>query len=187
MVKFWPFPRNVKELRAFIGFAGFSRNFYEKFADLIQPLTNCLRKGAKLERIEQTLNVCQRVKDIMSSPPVLELCRPEAVHVVECDASNVATESGLKEVGPDGQERIAAYSPKMLSNVQRRWHTTRKDLLAVIHALTRRRHYLIGVKVIVKTDHNCLRYLKLRCRRSRYREVKNLTDQLARYFDGSPV
>lgn len=62
----------------------------------------------------------------------------------------------------------------MLGDAQRRWCTTQKELLAVIPALTRWRHFLIGGKVIVRTDHNCLRYLM---------QGKSLTDEFARYLD----
>ena len=174
VVQAWPFPRTVRELRSFIGFANYGRNFYENFSEIIEPLTACMRKGAKLECNEKTLSAFQRVKDLMSNPPVLTLFRGDAAHVVECDSSDIASGACLKQIESDGQERVVAYASKMLSDPQRRWCTTRKELLAVIFALTRWRHYLIGRKVIVRTDHNCLQYLL---------KGKSLTDQFARYID----
>jgi hypothetical protein len=46
LVKDWPFPRTVKELRKFLGFCGYGRQFYPEFSRVVQSLTACLKKGA---------------------------------------------------------------------------------------------------------------------------------------------
>jgi hypothetical protein len=65
-VKTWPFPRNRKQIRQFIGFAGFARNHYKDFASVIAPLTAMLRKDAKVERTPQAEQAFERVKEMMS-------------------------------------------------------------------------------------------------------------------------
>jgi hypothetical protein len=127
-----------------------------------------------LEKNELTLRAFEQVKQLMSSPPVLTMFNAEAAHVVECDASDLAVGTCLKQTNKDGTESVVAYASKALSDAQRRWCTTRKELYAVLFALSRWRHYLVGRKVTVRTDHNCLQYLL---------KGKNLTNQLARYLD----
>ena len=175
LVRSWPFPQTVKDLRRFLGFANFGRNFYANFAEITAPLTACLRKGSKLECNKQTLRAFERVKEIMTSPPVLALFDSSAKRVIlEWYASSIAVGACLKQVDESGAEVIVAYASKTLSPAQTRYCTTRRELLAIIFALTRWRHYLIGRPVVVRTDHNCLQFLL---------KGKSLTNQLARYLD----
>jgi len=47
-----------------------------------------------------------------------------------------------------------------MNSTQRNYCTTRRDLLAVISALQHFRHYLLGNKVILRTDHHSLKWLQ---------------------------
>jgi RNase H-like domain found in reverse transcriptase/Reverse transcriptase (RNA-dependent DNA polymerase) len=153
------FPRTAKELRSLLGFCNFGRSFYKDFAAITAPSTDCLKKGAKIERNAQTLQAFERLKEIMTSSPVLTMFGPSARHIVEADANGVACGAVLVQIGDDDAEKIVAFASRTLTDVQRRWCTTRKELYAVIFALQHWRHYLIGRKIGVRSDHSCLQYL----------------------------
>lgn len=71
--------------------------------------------------------------------------------ILDTDASNNAIGAELLQV-QDGQERAVAYGSFTLSAAQRRYCTTRKELLAVVRFTQHFRHYLLGREFLVRTD-----------------------------------
>lgn len=57
-------------------------------------------------------------------------------------------------------EKVIAYASKMLSNTQKRYCTTYRELLAVVHFVKNFRHFLWGQKLLIRTDHASLVWLK---------------------------
>lgn len=101
----WPTPANPDELRSFLAFAGYYRRFVKDFSKLVRPLSELLpptigKKGERATKIPlrwtvQEQNVFDRVKDILSSPPVLaypDLSMPFELHT---DASSKALDAVL--------------------------------------------------------------------------------------------
>ena len=48
-VKEWDQPRNVTEVRSFLGLAGYYRRFIENFSKIARPMTNLLKKTKEFE------------------------------------------------------------------------------------------------------------------------------------------
>ena len=48
----WPTPRNVMDVRSFMGFAGYYRRFIEGFSKVSIAITSLQKKGVKFEWIE---------------------------------------------------------------------------------------------------------------------------------------
>ncbi|XP_071939099.1 uncharacterized protein [Coffea arabica] len=57
---------------------------------------------------------------------------------------------------------IIYYASRALNRAQLNYSSTEKELLAVIFALEKFRSYLLGIKVIVFSDHAALRYLMIK-------------------------
>jgi hypothetical protein len=73
--------------------------------------------------------------------------------VLECDASD----EGIGEVLMQGRHPIV-FERRKLSQPERLYSIYVKELLAIMHALTKFRKYLVGSKFMVKTKHNILKY-----------------------------
>ena len=78
--------------------------------------------------------------------------------ILECDASRVAIGSALSQVR-DGKEVPIAFASYSLIPAQRKYCTTRKELLVVVRFTGLFRHYLLGRRFMVRTDHNSLSWL----------------------------
>ena len=84
--------------------------------------------------------------------------QPEGLLILDTDASNVSISGCLSQV-QDGVERVLAYGSKALSSAQRRYCTTKRELLAVVKFIKHYRMYLWGRHFLVRTDHASLKWL----------------------------
>ena len=85
--------------------------------------------------------------------PILSFPNVSKPFVLECDASGESIGAVLKQ----GQHPISFESRKLHPH-ENIYSINDKEMLAIIHALIKFRHYLVGNKFVVKIDHNNLRY-----------------------------
>ena len=82
----WPTPRNVTEVRSFMGLAGYYRRFIEGFSKIAHPITSLQRKGVKFEWNPRCEESFQRLKQLLMSAPILKIADPTEDFVVCTDA-----------------------------------------------------------------------------------------------------
>ena len=170
-VRDWVAPRSTNIEERFLGFANYYRGFMAGYAQLAFPLYHLTGKKPFIWGQEQQA-AFDVLKKALTSPPVLALPTP-GDFVLDTDASAEAIGAVLSQI-PDGQEKPIAYGSLSLSAEQRRYCTTRKELLAVVCFTHMYRHYLLGRKFIVQTDrHSLIWLLSFRCPK----------DQLARWLE----
>lgn len=107
------------------------------------------RRKAAFEEVKKAFTRCVRLDH-----PDLE--RP---YLIRCDASGIAVAAILAQVDEQGDERMIEITSRSLTPVEKKYSATELELLALIHATKKWRHYLIGSKATVKTDHQALSFL----------------------------
>jgi len=93
------------------------------------------------------------------SAPILIPPRDEGKYVLDTDASDIALGAVLQQEH-DGQLRVIGYASRALTNAERRYCITRKELLGVVYGLKKYRQHLLGRNIVVRTDHAALTFLK---------------------------
>ncbi|CAL2238604.1 unnamed protein product [Prunus armeniaca] len=151
-------PTTVKEIRSFLGHAGFYRRFIKDFSKISRPLCRLLGKDVEFEFNEECLAAFNKLKELLTSAPIIQPPDWNFPFELMCDASDYAVGAVLGQKVHNVPHAIY-YASRTLNDAQLNYSTTEKELLAVIFALEKFRSYLIGTKVIVFSDHAALRYL----------------------------
>ena len=156
-VQNWAAPSSVKEVRSFVGFASYYRKFIPGFATVAGPL-HALMGKVKFEWSNACQEAFDKLRSLLMSTPVLAYPQEGQTFYLDTDASNVGTGAVLSQVH-DGSEHPVAYASRALSTSQRNYCTTMRELLAVVQYTNHFRHFLLGNKFILRTDHASLVWL----------------------------
>ena len=157
-VQDWPVPQNRTEVRGFLGLTGFYRAFIRSYGALALPITQLLRKEQDFKWGPEQQEAFQRLKDAITTQPVLAMPDPEQQFELETDASDYALGAQLGQRDNQGKVKPVAYYSKKLDNTQRNYQIHDKELMAIVEAFRTWRQYLSGARHPVKvyTDHKNL-------------------------------
>jgi ribonuclease HI len=147
----WPVPTNVKELRGFLGLAGYYRKFVKHFGIISKPLTELLKKGAIFTWMQDHQVAFQTLKSALSSAPVLALPNFHLPFCIETDASGIGIGAVLLQKG-----HPLAYMSKALGPRTQGLSTYEKKYLAILAAIEQWRHYLQFREFHIYTDQKSL-------------------------------
>lgn len=115
-------------------------------------------KGARFVWSEHCKDAFQRLKDLLTSSPVLAYPHVEDSFILDMDASAMGIGGVLSQI-QEGEERVIAYASKSLSGTQRRYYMTNRKLLAVVTFVKQFRYYLQGCQFLLRMDHASLKWL----------------------------
>ena len=179
----WVTPTTVKEVRGFLGLAGYYRRFVPDFSKIAKPLTELTKKDEPYVWTEAREEAFQTLKKRLVTAPVLvqpDITKPFEVY---CDAPNVGLGCVLMQDG-----HVIAYASRQLKDSEVNYPTHDLELAAVVHALKVWRHYLFGQPCTIFTDHKSLRYfftqLELNMRQRRWLELIKDYDLNIQYHPG---
>ncbi|CAN6718935.1 unnamed protein product [Malus baccata var. baccata] len=158
LVRHLPSPTSVREVRSFLGHAGFYRRFIKDFSKIAQPLCRLLQKEVAFEFDDACSTAFKHLKEALTSAPIITPLDWSLPFELMCDASDYAIGAVLGQ-RKNKQPHVIYYASRTLNDAQLNYSTTEKELLAVVFALDKFRSYLLGTKVIIFTDHAALKYL----------------------------
>jgi hypothetical protein len=150
----WKTPQNVSEIRSFLGLAGYYRRFIEGFSKIAKPMTELLGKGAEFKWTAAREASFNELKKKLTTAPVLIMPDTQKSFSVYCDASRQGLGCVLMQEG-----HVVAYASRQLRKHEENYPTHDLELAAVVHALKIWRHYLIGNRCEIYTDHKSLKYI----------------------------
>lgn len=138
----YPVPKTRRELRRFLGMAGYYRAFCKNFATVVSPLTNLLSPKVQFEWSAMCQDAFDHVKALLASAPVMSA--PDFDHLcsVAVDASESGAGTVLLQLGLDDVEHPVCYFSKKFNHHQRAYSTVEREALALILAMQQFEIYL---------------------------------------------
>jgi len=156
-VREFPIPKDLKELRRFLGLSSYYRRFIPQFAQLAQPLHNLTREGVTFKWEESCQRAFESIKQKLVEAPVLSYPSFDRDFILETNANAKGLGAILSQEQEDGQVHPVAYASRALSPSERNYSITEMETLAVVWAISHFQFYLYGQSVTVYTDHTAVK------------------------------
>ena len=150
----WVRPKNVTDVRSFLGLADYYRRFIKDFSKTAAPLTNLTKKNQTFTWDAKCEHAFVSMKEKLTSTPVLVIPKSNVEMTIYTDACGTGLGAVLMQNG-----RVVAYASRQLKPHEKRYPTHDLELAAIVFALKMWRHYLLGERFELFTDHKSLKYL----------------------------
>jgi hypothetical protein len=157
----WPTPTKVKELRSFLGFGNYYKDFIPNYSLITRPLHELTKKNHEWKWDMPQQMAFKTLKNLFTSYPVLRNPDQEKKFILTTDASAFAVGATLQQDFKDGRHPVAYFSKSLLP-AERNYDIYDRELLSIIYAIKAYRYLLLGTKhkFLVQSDHNNLKYFK---------------------------
>ncbi|KAH9304849.1 hypothetical protein KI387_009253, partial [Taxus chinensis] len=83
----WSAPKNVHEVRSFMGLVGYYRKFVKDFSKVAAPINSLQKKDKKFVWNEKCESTFRTLKEQLTSAPILAVPDPNGDFTVVTDAS----------------------------------------------------------------------------------------------------
>jgi len=170
-VQNFPIPKNAKNVKQFLGLAGYYRRFIKGFSKIAKPLTNLLKGDNDFKWKDKEQESFDILKSALCQEPILQYPDFTKPFLLTTDASGTAIGAILSQ-GQIGKDQPISYASRVLNDAERNYSTIEKELLAIVYAVQHFRPYLYGKKFKLITDHKPLTWLH---------KLKDPTSRLARW------
>lgn len=152
-------PRNVPELRSFLGLVTYISRFVPNLAAKTEPLRQLLRTGRVFRWNQEHRVAFENIKAAVSDIGYLGFFNKTGKIKLITDASPEGLGAVLLQENHEGKSQIIAFGSKALTDLERKYFQTEREALAIVWAVEKFKLYLLGVKFQLITDCNALKFL----------------------------
>ncbi|KYO20454.1 hypothetical protein Y1Q_0010563 [Alligator mississippiensis] len=160
-IKHWPPPQTKKQIRAFLGLAGYYRQFVPGFGATAAPLHELTKKGSP--DLVVWKQGCQEAFDTLKAAlvkqPILKAALHDKPFYVATDASDVGLGAVLLQEHQETRHPVVYLSWNLIPR-ERSLSSIKKECLAIVWALNKLKPYLWGQQFTVLSDHAPLQWLQ---------------------------
>ena len=167
IIRDWPLPKTLKDLRSFLGKCNYYRSHFQNFAIIASPLMAHLKGASEssrklnLEQDPKAIESFEALKQLLTSPQLLAYpdFDSQEPFIVDTDYSHEGLGTVLSQI-QDGVERPISFNARRLKPSESQYAPHKGELLALIFAIDTYKFFLTGRKFLVRTDNSALSWLK---------------------------
>lgn len=137
----FPEPKNVKQIKSFLGLSGYYRKFIENYSRIAKPITHLLKKDVRFDWNEECDRAFGKLKHALCTEPVLQYPDFTKEFILTTDASGKVLGAILSQ-GEIGKDLPVAYASRTLSQSELNYSTTELECLAIVYGIKQFRPYL---------------------------------------------
>lgn len=151
-----PVPKNVAELKSYLGLLSYYSRFLSNLSTVLAPLYRLLRQSTSWQWGTTETAAFQSSKELLLSAPLLVHYDPSMDITLACDASSYGIGAVLSHELPDGSEKPIGFISRSLSDTEKRYPQIEKEALSCVFAVKKFHSYLCGHHFTLITDHKPL-------------------------------
>ena len=154
----FPVPQNQTNVKSFLGLCSYYGQYIKNFAIIARPLHKASETKSFFTWTEETQEAIESLRKNLSSTPILAFPDVREPFILYTDESLTAIGAVLAQV-QDGKEGAICYASKGFSKSQMNYSAKKRELLAIVTFTRHFKHYLLGGKFKIVTDHRALQWL----------------------------
>lgn len=147
----WSVPKDVADIRSFMGLKGYYKWLVEGFSRVAYPITSLQKKGRAFRWTPECQKGFEQLKYLLTTAPILSIVNPSKDYVVCMDTSKEGVGGVLMQEG-----KVIAYESRKLKEHEQKYFAYDLELTAIIHTLKMWQHYIMGRKFLILTNHHSL-------------------------------
>lgn len=171
IIKDWPRPKSISEVRSSLGLVQFFRSFIRNFSGVSAPLANLAKKEFSIKHWKETSELAfEKLKESTIEAPILQSLNWQTPFRRHIYGSQTSLRGKLTQLDKYGNDRVIVYHSKKLPAPEMSYSANDRELLGIISFLKRFRCYLEGAPFDIFPDNQVLKYFFTKPKLSR-REV----------------
>ncbi|CAL1672060.1 unnamed protein product [Lasius platythorax] len=155
-VKNFPQPSKIVDLQRFLGLTNYFRKFIKDYAIITKPLNMLLRKSTKFKFSDECIQAFNKLKEKLTSSPVLKIYNPHLETEVHTDASALAIAGILLQKQNNGLWAPVTFYSQNTNKAEINYHSFELEMLAIVKSIERFHVYLYGLDFTIVTDCHAL-------------------------------
>ena len=168
VIRDWPLPNTIKELRTFLGKTGYYRKFIKDYSKIASPLQSFITKETSVKKntpvvhSEKSIRAFKILIDKLISAPILAFAdfNSKEPFILDTDWSkDPGAIGGVLLQRQNGVERVICYGAKKLTTAESNYSSNKGELLAALHFMKLWKFFLWPNKFILRTDHRALKWI----------------------------
>ncbi len=150
-------PRNKSQLATFLGLTNYLSSFVPNMSAISAPLRDLQKHDVEYVWSTAQQEAFDKIKQLLLSHTTLNYFDPGKESTIEVDASLEGLGAALLQ-----DDKVIAFASKALTDAESRYANIEREMLSVVFACKKFKHYVYGKHFIVESDHKPLEMISLK-------------------------